>query len=473
MEILQLPMMALQERIDAEMQSNPVLEMREPGVDDQVAPDRDDETEDRGERPLVVDETDKHSGEDFQRLSEFDDEYETWKSRSDVSSAARPADTGERDKKMDAMSNAPAPEMSLNEYLQEQWTFVEADAKIKAAGTFLINRLDDDGYLRSSLEELAAETAASDQPLDLPLLRAALQLVQTLEPPGVGARDLQECLLLQLHAEAATGRDVSLEMELVQSFLRDIELNRLPQVARKTGKTMEQMKAAIANIGHLNPRPGSFIGQRPAPIIMPDVIVDLADDGSIVVRMPDGNLPEIRISREYGRMAKDRAVDKNARNFIQKNIRGADWLIAAIAQRRETVRRVTEEVFKVQREFLEHGNEALKSLPMAVVAEKVGVHVATVSRAVAGKYVQTPRGIFPLRMFFSGGTTTSEGADVSWDAIRVKLKEIIDTEDKANPLDDDELAREMTARGVTIARRTVAKYRGILDIPPARKRKQF
>lgn len=473
MEILQLPMMALQERIDAEMQSNPVLELRDPGVDDQAAPERDDAPADRGERDLVVDETDKHSGEDFERLAEFDDEYETWKSASDISHAARPADDGERDKKLDAMANAPAPEMSLMEYLTQQWAFVEVPPDVKAAGTLLISRLDDDGYLRTSLEDLAAETAGTAQPFALPLLRTALQLVQSLEPPGVAARDLQECLLLQLRAEAAAGRDVSLEIELVQSFLRDIELNRLPQIARKTGKTMEQMKAAISNIGHLNPRPGSFIGQRPSPVIVPDVIVELADDGSIMVRMPDGNFPEIRISREYGRMAKDRGVDKDARHFIQKNIRGADWLISAIAQRRETVRRVTEEVFKVQRDFLEHGNEALKSLPMAVVAERVGVHVATVSRAVAGKYVQTPRGIFPLRMFFSGGTTTAEGTDVSWDAIRVKLKEIIDAEDKSNPLDDDELAREMTARGVSIARRTVAKYRGILDIPPARKRKRF
>jgi RNA polymerase sigma-54 factor len=203
------------------------------------------------------------------------------------------------------------------------------------------------------------------------------------------------------------------------------------------------------------------------------VIVEIDEDGQLLVRMPDESLPQVRISRSYRRLAKDRKTDAGARKFLRQNIRSAQWLIGAVEQRRETVRRVVEEVFDVQREFIDRGPEALKPLPMADVAEKVGVHVATVSRAVAGKYVQTPRGVFPLRMFFSGGTTTSSGEDVSWDAVKAKLKEIIDHEDKAKPLSDDQLAEQLNEAGIDIARRTVAKYRNLMSIPSARKRKQF
>lgn len=468
MEILQLPIMALQERIDSEMESNPVLELHETAgpLEDEGAAPQDIESPERGERALVVKEgTDS---QDFQRLSDFEDEYGPW--TQDAPAYSRTVSPGERDRKMDAMANAPAPGETLNEYLQEQWKFVEVAPDVRAAGVLLINHIDEDGYLRITLEEVFA---ASDKTIPIDLLRRTLSLVQTLEPPGVGARDLQECLLLQLTAEQAAGRDVGLEIELVRNFLRDIEMNRLLQIVRRTGKTIEQIKAAIENLSHLNPRPGSLVGQRTAPVITPDVVVELDDQGEVIVSMPEGNTPHLYISRAYRKMAKDTGVARDAKQFIRRNIRSAQWLIGAIQQRRETVRRVVEEVFKVQREFLDNGPESLRPLPMVDVSSKVGVHVATVSRAVSGKYIQTPRGIFPLRMFFSGGKTTDAGQDVAWDAIRVKLKEVIDNEDKAHPLNDDQIVEAMTKAGINIARRTVAKYRGLLDIPPARKRKTF
>jgi RNA polymerase sigma-54 factor len=208
-------------------------------------------------------------------------------------------------------------------------------------------------------------------------------------------------------------------------------------------------------------------------VITPDVMVDLDDEGNVVVSMPDGHAPQLHISRSYQRMARDRATDRKAKKFIRDNIRSAQWVISAIEQRKHTILRVAEEVFRAQRDFLDSGVEALKPLPMAEIANKVGVHVATVSRAVAGKYAQTPRGIVPLRMFFSGGTKTDEGQDVSWDAVKAKLREVIDAEDKSEPLNDDELAEAMKAQGIDIARRTVAKYRNLMEIPPARQRKEF
>ena len=241
----------------------------------------------------------------------------------------------------------------------------------------------------------------------------------------------------------------------------------------KTILNADQIKDAIANLSHLNPRPGRLIGGREVPVILPEIKVSVDDDGEIVIAMSDGNSPRLRISRAYRRLFRNKQTERNVKDFLKKNIRSAEWLVDAIMQRRNTVRRVAEEVFLVQRGFLEQGREALKPLPMSDVAEKVGVHVATVSRAVSGKYVDTPRGIYPLRMFFSGGKVNSQGQDMAWDAIKAKLKEVVDNEDKAKPLNDDKLAAALKAEGIDIARRTVAKYRGLMNIPPARKRREF
>jgi RNA polymerase sigma-54 factor len=466
MEILQLPVMALQERIDAELQSNPVLEMRGDGDEPDVADDAEDEAPVRGQRDVVVDTEHDHS-EDFNRLRDFEDEHGLGLTRE---VPRRSASSQERDRKLDAMANAPAPGQSLTGFLMEQWAFVEAAAPIKQAGALIISFIEEDGYVRTALEELPAH---AEGPVSLEDLRAALRLVQALEPVGVGARDIRECLLLQLRAEQAAGNDMSLEIDLVQRFLRDIEMNRLPLIARRTGKTLEQIKRAIENLSHLNPRPGTLVGARSVPVIVPDATVELDDQDQILVKADEADLPGLRISKVYRRLVRDRQVPADARAFLQRNIRSAQWLMGAIEQRRHTVRRVVEEVFKVQRAFLDEGSEALRPLPMADVARKVGVHVATVSRAVAGKYVQTPRGIFPLRMFFSGGTTTAAGQEMAWDAVRAKLREVIDTENKSNPLSDDDLAAQLSKHGLDIARRTVAKYRKLMGIPPARQRKAY
>lgn len=468
MEILQLPMLALQERIDAEMISNPVLEMLPPETDEEAPPDE-TEAVDRGEKDLVIEDSPDRQGEDFERLSEFTAEYGMEFINSEAPRRPK-APTGERDRKLDAMANAPAPTQSLNEYLHDQWRFVEVDPPIAEAGRLIIDEINADGYCRTPLEDIAR---AADSTIDMQQFHKALRLVQRLDPTGVGARDLKECLAIQLAAEADAGSDVTVELALVQRHLHDIEMNRLPQIERRSGYTIDQIKQAIANLSHLNPRPGSLIAARTVPIINPDIIVDIDEDDKIVVRMADGNIPRLGISEDYRRIARDKRTDRDARQFLRNNIRSAQWLVGAIQQRRHTVRRVAEEVFDVQRGFLERGTEALKPLPMATVANRVGVHVATVSRAVAGKYAQTPRGIYPLRMFFSGGTTSDDGQDMAWDAVKAKLREIVDSEDKSKPLNDDQLAAALARQGLRIARRTVAKYRGLLDIPPARRRREF
>ncbi len=470
MEILQLPMLALRERIDAELVSNPVLELQESDRDEEGETPEDYDS-DRGEKDIIIDGGD--TSDDFARLDEMTAEYGPDFANSGAPAPARKTYSGDSDRKLEAMANAPAPPESLNEYLRNQWMFVEADASVEASGDLIIEYIDDDGYLRTPLEELLRKVPHNGPPITLDSLREALGLVQTLEPLGVGARDLKECLLLQLDAEAATGKDVSLERQLVADFLREIEMNRLPAIASRTGKSIEQIEAGIQSILRLDSRPGLSIGSQPVPIIRPDVIVEIDDDDQIVVTLSDSSIPALAINDYYAEKARDRKTDKNARQFLRKNIQSAQWLIESIAQRRHTIRRVAEEVFKVQREFLDVGPEALKPLPMADIARKVGVHVATVSRAVAQKYAQTQRGIFPLRMFFSGGTKTADGEDMSWDAVKAKLQEIVDGEDKSKPLNDDQLAKALKTVGIDIARRTVAKYRGIMNIPPARKRRKY
>jgi RNA polymerase sigma-54 factor len=466
MEVLQLATVALEERVDAELQANPVLELKDGGADEARPEDAPDDRPERGEQDLVVD-PQSNDSDDFERLADLTAEY-----GSDVTDdpPRRTASADAPDQKFEAMANTPARGESLNEHLMDQWAFIEVDDAIKAAGEHLINEVDEDGYIRTPLEDLAERHAPEVKPVDL---RKALALVQKLDPIGIGARDLKECLLLQLRAEADAGRDVSLETDLVNRFLRDIEMNRLPAIAQRTHRPVEDIKAALENLSHLDPRPGRLVGGASAPVIRPDAIVDLDEDGNVVVSMPDGHTPRLRISRSYQRMAQDRSTDRPTRQFLQNHVRSAQWLISAIRQRQDTIRRVVTAIFDFQTDFLLQGREALKPLPMASVAETVGVHVATVSRAVAGKYVQTPRGIFPLRMFFSGGTTTAEGDDVAWDAVKAKLQEIVDAEDKLHPLSDDQLAAELKNNGMTIARRTVAKYRGLLEIPPARKRREF
>jgi RNA polymerase sigma-54 factor len=319
----------------------------------------------------------------------------------------------------------------------------------------------------------------SKEPLTLEDLNAALKLVQTLEPAGIGARTLRECLLLQLDAieedeELGEGHDFELERKLVHDHLKDLEMNRYPQISRKLGREIPEIKAAVKNLSRLHPHPGKLIGGEDAPGITPDATIYFDEEtGKYAVEMASDHVPSLFIRAMYKKMLKERTCDKKTREFLSNNVRNARWLIESIEQRNSTIMRVIRAVVEHQREFFDKGPEFLKPLPMIQVGEQLGIHVATVSRAVSEKWVQTPRGVMPLRRFFSGGTTSADGEDMSWDAVKEKLKTIIDNEDKLNPLNDDQIVDKLKEQGIDIARRTVAKYRKILNISPARQRRDF
>ncbi|HSV26386.1 MAG TPA: RNA polymerase factor sigma-54 [Sedimentisphaerales bacterium] len=465
MEILQLPMLAMQERLEHELSNNPVLETAEEGEEPRQP---DESPELPGEKDLVVKE-DPGSTEDFERLESVDDDFREYLSRA---APMRRRSYDDSDTRMDAMQNAAAPQCSLRDYLLEQWGLVVATDAVLAAGRAIIDYIDARGYLSVQLEQLYNKDKSDFAPDDL---TEALRLIQQLEPTGVGARDVKECLLIQLAAAAGDTRDYRFEQELVAKHLDELLENRLPEITRAMNCTIENINAAIARLAKFDTSPGLAVGQDRNQVVRADIIVE-ADEGPLgySVRLADTGMPELRINASYAKMAMNKTTDEETRKFLRNHIRSAQWIIEAIEQRRDTLLKVAVAVVRHQKDFLDNGPLHLKALPMSKVAQEVGVHVATVSRAVAGKYVQCVRGILPLRSFFTGGAEDQSGQNVSWDAVRTKLQQIVGQEDKARPLSDDEIVERLVAAGFAkIARRTVAKYRSLLNIPAAKYRKKF
>jgi RNA polymerase sigma-54 factor len=472
MEILQLPLLALEERIQQELIANPVLEVAENEdlpAPEEVAPEpRPGEAPEsrvaEEERPLNVD--DKGGAEDFDRLEKMADEWDDFYREEYVPKSD--ASGGERDAKMDAMANTPAAGESLQETLLEQFGFFTTDPVVREIGETIIRNIDDNGYLRVPLDDVLRDVRPG---ATLAQAEDALRLVQRLDPPGVGARDLRECLLLQLSRRGSRDEIVR---KVITDHLHDIENNRYPQMAKALGVEIDDVKAAVEEISHLNPKPGATITRDIVPYIIPDVEIvydEKADDYQVIIR--DERAPHLTISRLYRKMLHNRQLDSKTREFVTRNVRSARWLIEAIEQRRSTLSRVVRSIIKFQRPFLDHGPDHLQPLKMQQVADDVGLHVGTISRAVDGKYAETSWGIFALRGFFTGGTENASGETVAWDNVRTRLKQMVDEEDKKNPLSDEDIMARFQAEGITLARRTVAKYRKILDIPSSRRRKQF
>ncbi len=461
MNILQLPLLALEAKIREEMERNPALEdERDPREAEESQPQVD-------EPPPPADSEAQAEAEGFSRLDRFNREYDFDDSDRSFGRARQP--TGERDAKMDAMANTACRPESLNEYLQHQWAFIEVNGRIRQAGELIINYIEDDGYLKTPLDKIAEQHVPPFTPEEM---EEALSWVQTLEPAGIGARDLRECLLIQLdHLEDGNHE---LERELVDHHLSDIEKNRYPAIAKATGRSIDEVKQAVRDLARLHPRPGELVVNREVPVIVPDVIVEYAEEGDgYTIRLARGNNPRLRISDTYRQMLADHKHDKDAREFIRRNLESATALIDAVQYRRGRLFEVAQEVVTRQRDFLDFGPAGLKVLRMSELAEKLGCDPSTISRTVADKYLQTPRGIFPLRYFFTGGTESSDGEATSWDSVKARVKQIVDQEDKQNPLNDDVIAAKLQAEGIDVSRRTIAKYRMQLHIPTARQRREF
>jgi RNA polymerase sigma-54 factor len=327
-----------------------------------------------------------------------------------------------------------------------------------------VGNIDELGFLQSSLEEISQNTTHS-----VPELQQMLDLVQTFHPVGVGARDLKDCLLIQLRR---LGKQDSLEYQIVNGFLEDLGRRRFPEVARRLGISVEQVQRAANFISTLDPKPGQIFSPDPNSYVLPDVSVDKIDDGYSVTLNGD-QIPHLRISKTYKDLMTQGSNGADVRDYIREKIRSGKFLIKSIHQRQQTILNIANEIVKRQHEFLESGTAFLKPMTMVQIAEAVGVHETTVSRAISGKYMATPQGVFEMKYFFTPGYQTVDGAALSNTSVKEAIADLVRNELPRNPLSDKEIVEILSDRGIPIARRTVAKYRAELNILPSNLRKQY
>jgi RNA polymerase sigma-54 factor len=468
MEILQMPLAELQERLDAELQENPFLEVRERTTDGEAP------KEFNADGILKHDET---GSLEFNRMDEINKDWGDHFDSDHRPSRSALEELGDR--KLDMMQNVAEAPVSLQQHCLDQLHAQGLPADELELCEYVLSHLDNNGYLLRhdpdstriepyTLEELAFGYA--ERPVTADDIEEAILTIQELDPPGLAARTTKECLLLQVPADSPVA-DVL--RTIIRQHLEDVAYHRLQLIQKQTNYDSDDILEAVQELKTLDPKPGSRFATPAARAIKPEVVVERTEDGDYTVRLADDFLPPVRISKEYLAVKKDRRQPKPVRDMLKDKFQKAQWLLSAIEQRKDTLRRVTQEIVKHQRAFFDLGPDHIQPLKMEQIAERVGVHVTTVSRAVDDKYMQTPRGIFPLRRFFGGGMKSADGVDVAWETIKSKLLEFISEEDKNEPLSDEALVAKFTEAGLSVARRTVTKYREALKIPTSRQRRNW
>lgn len=454
MQILQCPLIELKDVIDQELQENVFLEVAEPGAQEGQAAE-DGAPSDPREAEVSTD-----------RMRILEEEINQLERRSEpISRGPRMAGSDEDDGKLEALYNTPEPGISLPDHLLSQVRMGEIRPELYRVVEHVIYSLDEDGRLATGAEQIATELL-----VPIPLAEEAIALVRGLEPAGVGAADLRECLLLQLDRMSYVR---PLTRRLVEAHLDDLAVNKLPKIAKETGASIDEIKESWEFIKHqLDPHPGREFAEERNASVIPDVVVEEVD-GRFEVRTERGSLPDLGISPVYRNLLKEARSDPKVYEYLRRKIDSAKWFIEAVHQRQNTIQRIANEVVQRQAEFLRRGVQQLRPMKMQDVADAVGVHISTVSRAISGKYIQTPQGIFDMKRFFSGGTVSDQGDLVSQQAVKDTLKSIVEQEDKHAPLSDDQLVDALDKRGLHIARRTVTKYRKALGIESSSRRKVF
>jgi RNA polymerase sigma-54 factor len=443
LQILQAPALELRNIVQQELQTNPVLE-EEPGAS---------ESEERSK-------DDSEFQEEFERLAKLDEEWRDYMAQNVSYSSRNPEDEERRQFFFDSI----ASQETLQQHLWEQLNMADVTQSERKAAELIIGNIDDLGFLQTSLEEMADNTGQSVEEL-----QKMLSLIQSFHPVGVGARDLRECLLIQLHR---LGKEDSLEYQIVDKHLEDLGRKRLPEVARRLVVTVEQVQRAANFISTLDPKPGQIFTPDPNSYVLPDVSVDKVGD-DYAVSLNGDQIPHLRISKTYKDLMAHGTNGTDVRDYIREKIRSGKFLIKSIHQRQQTVSNIANEIVKRQHEFLEKGTAFLKPMTMVQIAEAVGVHETTVSRAISGKYMATPQGVFEMKYFFTPGYQTADGASLSNTSVKEAISDLVRNEDPRNPLSDKEIVEILSDRGIPIARRTVAKYRAELNILPSNLRKQY
>ena len=458
LRFLQAPLPELRELVLAELEQNPVLEEKLGEGDAALA----------APEPLTAaafDEADQENDfepDDFGR--EVDALEKMLEPRPLEEAPGLPPPSPETEEKRQFFLDSITAPPSLHAHLEEQLNESGLDADQKKAGAYIIGNVDENGWLAADLAEVAQDAGVPEKAVE-----EALAAVQEFDPPGVAARNLQECLLLQLR-RAGHAAD-SAAIRLVAGHLAELGEKPAAEVARLAGLKEDEAAAALKQIALLDPKPGHKFSAPPAVYVTPEVEIRKTAEGDYVVEMLRDALPRLRISAEYEEMLENPETAAEARKYLTEKIRAGKFVLDSLHQRRETIRRIAEEIAAAQKEFFEHGISKLKPMTMGAVAEKIGVHETTVGRAVAGKYARTPQGVFELRFFFTGGLATADGGSISTEAVKEAVAKVIAHEDIRKPLSDQAIAAKLKAQGLQVARRTVAKYREQLGLPPAHKRK--
>jgi RNA polymerase sigma-54 factor len=373
------------------------------------------------------------------------------------------------EERQNLIENQPNRTESLAEHLAWQLRFRDLTEEEKGIAAIIIGNLDVDGYLQAPIEEIAANAGVKVEDV-----AHVLRVIQECDPAGVGARDLQECLLLQLRNlglenPALNDPILGLVGQIVRDHLPALEGRRFDRLAKDLGVTIEEVTQAVKLLSSLDPKPARDFGEGEIRYVTEDVYVHKVGDEWVVTLNEEG-LPRLKVSASYRRLLSEGG---EAKDYIQDKLRSAAWLIKSIHQRQRTLLLVAQSLVKFQQDFLTHGVSHMRPLVLRDVAEDVGIHESTVSRAIANKYIATPRGIYPLKKFFTTGLKGRQGQDVASESVKERIREMISNEDTAHPLSDEEIAKMLSRDDVTIARRTVAKYREGMNILPSAKRKQL
>lgn len=472
--LLQAPTLELKALVEQELQQNPVLEeVLATETDQDLKTGRESETpadsSDPAEPPADVTfdpATEKPSGPvddfqaEFERLSQLDQEWRDHFSQTNIPLRR----TQEDEEKRQYMFDSLVAGTSLQEHLLEQVRMSDLPDELQPVAEMIIGNIDDYGFLQSGVDELAFSTnIPAEKVLEV------LRVIQSFHPPGVGARNLRECLMLQL--ERAEKKD-TLEYRIVDQYMEALGKRRIPEIARGLNLSVEDVQDAVARIGHMEPRPGRDFLPDNQQYVVPEIFVQKVGD-EFVVNTNNEQVPHLRISNTYKDLMAQPDSTTEVREYIRDKIRAGKFLIKSLHQRQQTILNIAREIINRQREFMEHGVSKLKPLTMVQVAEVVGVHETTVSRAVSGKYMQTPQGVFEMKYFFTSGIKTASGVGLSNTSVKDMISEMIEKEDPGKPLSDEEIVKILSQKGIVIARRTVAKYRSELSILPSHLRKVY
>ncbi|MBL9204291.1 MAG: RNA polymerase factor sigma-54 [Opitutaceae bacterium] len=468
LKILQVAALDLRSVIQEELQNNPTLEelpMEGTSLEQQSEERERDNLNRDGEGP---NEAPSQSNEreqmdfskEFEILTKLD---EDWRDYMSNAGGAQPFTADDAEKRQHFFDSL-VTETSLQEHLMRQAEMTDLSKPAMLAMQHLVGSLDDRGFLTQTASDVALQTG-----LALDIVQDALKTLKAFEPAGIGAKDLGECLVLQLQAK---NRGDSLAARIVRDHFALLTRRRIPEIARKIGAHMDDVQEAIEEIGTLDPAPGRRFADDNNRVVVPDVTVE-EDRGEWKIILNSDYIPRLRISNTYKEMIAKGALSKDERDYVRERMRSGKFLINSIEQRQQTIERITREIIKVQEEFFREGVSRLKPLTMTQIADAVGVHETTVSRAIANKFIKTPHGVFEFKFFFTPGYQADSGESVSNTSVKEMIDELVSLEDKSHPLSDQEIVAKLQEKGINIARRTVAKYREELGLLPSNLRRDY